>query len=90
VPYAEVRVVSRKQRRRQLARAKWERQQQRRGVAERRRRIVSSVGGVVVGIVVVALLGWLVVHIVSDERARTPAQTVPTDTVPSPSTRGTP
>src|SRR6476659_8690717 len=57
-------VVTNKQRQRQLARAKWERQQAKRMSDARRHRVISLVVGVIVGLIVVALLGWLVLHII--------------------------
>ena len=74
-------MVTNKQRQRQLARAKWERQQARRTSGAHRQRVISLVVGVIVGLIVVALLVWLVLHIIDKEKARndqTPA--VPTDT----------
>lgn len=73
-------MVSNKQRQRQLARARWERQQARRAVIARRQRLISIVGGVIVGLIAVALLVWLVLHIIDQEKARndqTPV--IPTD-----------
>jgi peptidyl-prolyl cis-trans isomerase B (cyclophilin B) len=73
-------VVSSKQRQRQLARAKWERQQQRRASYTQRQRRVSLVVGVILGLIVVGLIGWLVLHIIDQENSRddqTPS--VPTD-----------
>ena len=69
-----------KQRQRELARAKWERQQVRRTEQAHRRRVISIVVGIIVGLIVVALIGWGVLRIVDEENTRddqTPS--VPTD-----------
>ncbi|MEP6666787.1 MAG: hypothetical protein ABJA81_10090 [Nocardioidaceae bacterium] len=68
-----------RERQRQLASAKWQRQQARRTKATVRRRRFSLVLGVVVGLVVTALLIWLVIHIVNEEDKRNPNPVVPTD-----------
>jgi len=71
-------VVSNKQRRRQLARAKWERQSGRRRVDAKRRRRVGVVVSVIVALVVAAGLIWLVLYILDQEKQdQTPV--VPTD-----------
>jgi peptidyl-prolyl cis-trans isomerase B (cyclophilin B) len=72
-------VVSSKQRQRQLARAKWERQQERRTKDARRQRTMSWVVGVILGLVVVGGIGWLVLHIVKEENSRDQTPSVPTD-----------
>lgn len=72
-------MVTSKQRQRQLARAKWERQQQRRTTSAQRQRRVSLVVGVVVGLIVVVVLGWLVLHIIDKENSRNQTPVVPTD-----------
>jgi peptidyl-prolyl cis-trans isomerase B (cyclophilin B) len=74
-------MVSNKQRRRQLARARWERQQARRRAAENRQRLIRLIAGVVGGLVVVAVLGWVVLRLVADERARNPSPTLPANTL---------
>lgn len=84
-----------RQRRREVARAKWERQQARREVAARRARRWRIVGAVVVAVVGVALLTWLVVNIVQAESGndQAPVKPLPTGITPSlvtPSGRSTP
>ena len=71
-------MVTNKQRQRQLARAKWERQQGRRVEAARRQRTITIVVGIILGLVVVGLLTWLVLHIVNEENTRSQTPTVPT------------
>lgn len=89
-------MVTNKQRQRQVARARWERQQARRAAEAARRRKRRIVVGVVVGLVLVGSLGWLVVYIVTNENARNrptpPAQTtVPSVTLPTePTPNGSP
>ncbi len=71
-------MVSYKQRRRQLARAKWDRQSVRRSQDAKRRRRISVAVAVVVGLAVAAGLIWLVLYILDQEKqAETPV--VPTD-----------
>jgi peptidyl-prolyl cis-trans isomerase B (cyclophilin B) len=55
-------VVRDRQRRRQLARAKWERQNQKRSVRARRERTVGIVFGVACAILLVGGVVWLFVH----------------------------
>ena len=77
-------MATNKQRQRQVARARWERQQARRAAEVARRRKLRIVGGVVVGLVLTGLLGWLVMYIVSNENARDQPQNPPVETtVPS-------
>jgi peptidyl-prolyl cis-trans isomerase B (cyclophilin B) len=76
---AEVWVVSNKQRRRQLARAKWERQQERRAAVAQRNRRVSTVVGIVVGLIAVAAMIWVVLWLVDQENDPNPQPAVPTD-----------
>lgn len=73
-------MVTNKQRRRQLARAKYERQQQRRTVGANRRRTIGLVVGVIVALVTAGLLVWLILYIVDEERDQNPE--VPTPTAP--------
>lgn len=74
-------MVTNKQRQRQLARAKWERQQSKRTHVQRRQRTVNIVVGVIGGIIVTGLLVWLVLHILNQENARNPqTPAIPTDT----------
>ncbi len=71
-------MVSYKQRRRQFARAKWQRQSVRRSQDAKRRRRVSIVVSVIVGLAVAAGLIWLVLYIIDQEKQdQTPV--VPTD-----------
>jgi peptidyl-prolyl cis-trans isomerase B (cyclophilin B) len=72
-------VVSNKQRQRQLARAKWERQQSRRQAHDQRTRRFQLVAGTVVGLIAAAALVWVVVWVVQQEDERTPDQVTPTD-----------
>lgn len=67
-------------RRRELARAKWERQQARRAAAESRARTLRIVGGVAATVVVVVLVGLGVRVLLGDG---SPASTTPTDNFPS-------
>ena len=68
-----------KQRQRELARAKWERQQIRRSEHAHHQRVIWTVVGTIVGLIVVALLGWLVLHIVDEENTDDQTPSVPTD-----------
>lgn len=70
-------MITEKQRRRALARAKWERQQARRTAAERRARVLRIIGGAALTVVVIALVGWGSVQIFTND-SNTPGQT-PTD-----------
>ncbi|MGI8702847.1 MAG: hypothetical protein ACR2JU_16885 [Nocardioidaceae bacterium] len=63
-------------RRRELARAKWERQQARRAVTAARARRLRIVGGTALGVVALVLVGLGVRELVGGS---TPAQTFPTD-----------
>jgi peptidyl-prolyl cis-trans isomerase B (cyclophilin B) len=72
-------VATSKQRQRELARAKWERQQIRRSEHAHRQRVIWTVVGIIVGLIVVALLGWLVLHIVDEENTDDQTPSVPTD-----------
>ena len=75
-------MVTSRQRQRQLARARWDRQQARRSTtAERNRRIGIAVG-IVVALLAAAALVWLILHIVNAEDTR--QQQVPSsDLVPT-------
>ncbi len=73
-------MVTSKQRQRQLARARYERQQAHRERRARRQRIISVVVGTIVGLVLLAALAWLVLHILDEERQREPL--VPTPSAP--------
>jgi peptidyl-prolyl cis-trans isomerase B (cyclophilin B) len=53
-------LVPRKQRERELARAKWERQQQRRRAEQARARRRRIALGVLLGLAALLLVGWLV------------------------------
>lgn len=74
-----------RQRRREVARAKWERQQARREVAARRARRLRIAGTVLAVIVVVGLITWLVVTIVQKENGsdQPPVNPIPTNITPS-------
>ena len=77
-------MVSSKQRRRQLARAKWERQEVRRSDVARRNRRVSVVVGIIVGLIAVAAMIWVVMWLVDQEGERNPEPVAPADSdVPS-------
>ncbi len=65
-------MVSSRQRQKQLARARYERQQTRRQTRAKRRRVVSIVVGTIVALIVVAALGWLVLRLADDEEEREP------------------
>lgn len=72
-------MITEKQRRRALARAKWERQRARRTAAERRARVLQIIGGAAVGVVAVVLVGWGAVHVFTDDsNSRSP--NIPTET----------
>lgn len=72
-------MVSEKQRRRALARAKHERQQARRTSAAERGRTTRTIAGVVVGVVLVGLVGWGVYHLATSgsDTPETPVNTFP-------------
>ncbi len=77
-------MVSNRQRQRQLARARYERQQARRQTKAKRQRLVSIVVGTLIGLIVLAALGWLILRIVDQEKQReqpvpTPSPTFSTD-----------
>ncbi len=77
-------MATNKQRQRQVARARWERQQARRAAEAARRRKRRIVVGIVVGLVLAGLLGWLVFSIVTNENARDQQPNPPVETdVPS-------
>ncbi len=77
-------MATNKQRQRQVARARWERQQARRAAEAARRRKRRIVVGIVVGLVLAGLLGWLVFYIVTNENARDQQPNPPVETdVPS-------
>jgi hypothetical protein len=78
-------VAKTKQRQRELARAKWERQQARRSRRATRQRRVSLALGSVGALVVAGLLAFVVVHIVHQEQARTPPFPTPRQ-LPTPQT----
>lgn len=73
-------MVSSRQRQRQLARARYERQQAHRQTRAKRQRVISIVVGTIVALVVVAALAWLVLRIVDEEKQREPD--VPTPSAP--------
>jgi peptidyl-prolyl cis-trans isomerase B (cyclophilin B) len=77
-------VITEKQRRRALARAKWERQQARRTAAQRRQRTVSVIVGAALTVVVILFVGWGVHALVTDDSnsPNAPAVTYKTPTNP--------
>ncbi len=79
-------MVSERQRRRALARAKWQRQQARRSEAERRARYVRIGGGAAVTLVVLSVIGWGAYALItsgSDSPSQTnpPSLTLPPNTL---------
>jgi negative regulator of sigma E activity len=73
-------VITEKQRRRALARAKWERQQAKRTAAAKRTRAMSIVFGVAASVVAIVFVGWGVHHLVTDDS--TPSTpTIPINTI---------
>jgi peptidyl-prolyl cis-trans isomerase B (cyclophilin B) len=70
-------VVSRRERRKALARAKWERQQARRTAAQRRARRLSIIGGTAAAVVAAGLIGWGGYALVTGDDS--PGTGVPTD-----------
>jgi peptidyl-prolyl cis-trans isomerase B (cyclophilin B) len=82
-------VVSRKQRQRQLARERWERQQQRRAERRRKMRQRAIIIGAVVGVVAVAAGGYGVYLLVRDEPSAAATPT-PTPSVSSPAASPSP
>jgi negative regulator of sigma E activity len=71
-------VITEKQRRRALARAKWERQQAKRTAAQKRARMLSIVFGSAAAVVVVLFVGWGVHHLVTND-SNSPSQQLPSD-----------
>lgn len=71
-------MVTSRKRRRQLARARWERQQARRSAAQIRHRRIAIVVGVIVALVAAAALVWLILHIVNTEKTRQKEEQTPT------------
>lgn len=86
-------MVRKRQRRKTLARDRWERQQSARQAADARRHKISLVIGVVVGLLAAAALVWLVIHLVQAEDKRTPTPTpvsvAPQTPFPTPGPRPT-
>lgn len=62
-------MVTKKQRQRTLARAKWERQQARRAGRTHRTRRGGLIGGIVVGVLVLGLLVWVLLALDGDDSA---------------------
>jgi cytoskeletal protein RodZ len=81
-------VAKTRERRRQLARLKYERQSVRRSAQRERQRKLSIVGGVAVAVLGVIGLVWLIVHLASDE-STPPTNPAPSFTLP-PNTLVTP
>ncbi|MBA2559187.1 MAG: hypothetical protein H0V07_04750 [Propionibacteriales bacterium] len=86
-------MVTSRQRQRQLARARWERQQTRRSAESVRNRRIGIIAGIVVAVLAAAALVWLVLHIVNAEDTRNQQQQTPTTnlvpTAVTPSAPGT-
>jgi peptidyl-prolyl cis-trans isomerase B (cyclophilin B) len=76
-------VVRNRERQRQLARARWERQQARRSADQQRNRRIAIVVGIVIALIAAAALIWLIVHIVGTEDTRKQEEQVPTG-IPTP------
>ena len=74
-------VVSGKERRKALARAKWERQQARRTAAQRRNRRLSIIGGSAVAVVAAGAIGWGGYALITN--GDSPGTTTPTENFPS-------
>ena len=74
-------MVSNRQRRKTLARAKWERQQARRTASQQRSHRVNIIVGTAVSVVAAVALGWGVYALV--QNANSPTSTTPTDNFPS-------
>lgn len=72
-------MVSSRQRQRQLARERYERQQTRRRTRAKRQRVISIVVGTIVALIVVAALGWLVLRLVDEDEQREPVVPTPGD-----------
>jgi len=81
-------VISEKQRRRALARAKWERQNSRRESARKRNQQLTVILGTVCVVVLIAFAGWGVHHLATDDSdsPNAPAITYKTPTNPAFST----
>jgi hypothetical protein len=77
-------VITEKQRRRALARAKWERQQAKRTAAQRRARMWSIIGGAAVSVVVIVFVGWGIHHLVTNNSPTTPVFPINTLTMKTP------
>lgn len=73
-------------RRRELARAKWERQQVRRRAAEARARRLRLIGGVALGVAALVLVGLGIRAVVGDDSPSTPIPTENTLTFLEPTT----
>lgn len=71
-------MVSNRQRRKALARAKWERQQARRTASQQRTRRVNIIAGAAVSVVAAVALGWGVYALI--QNSNSPATTTPTYT----------
>jgi hypothetical protein len=77
-------VITEKQRRRALARAKWERQQAKRTAAQRRARMWSIIGGAAASVIVIVFVGWGIHHLVTNNSPTTPVFPINTLTMPTP------
>lgn len=86
-------MVTSEQRRRQLARSKWDRQSVRRQQQARRRRRISLVISVIVVLVAVAAIAWLVAYLAGQEEddgvPTTPTESFSTE-LPTQNTSGSP
>lgn len=74
-------MVSNRQRRKAMARAKWERQQARRTASQQRSHRINLIVGTAVSVVAAVALGWGVYALV--QNANSPSTTTPTDNFPS-------
>ncbi len=69
-------MITEKQRRRALARAKWERQQARRTAAQKRNHRLSIILGAAASVVAVLFVGWGVHYLVTNDDSTSPTTPV--------------
>ena len=75
-------MITEKQRRRALARAKWERQQARRTAAQKRNRRLSGIGGAGAAVIAVIAVGWGVHYLVTNDGSNSPTTpAIPSNTL---------